>query len=86
MSAFDASKAYVDYLAQRGEKLTVNQALSMKISIPLWQGLPLMGTLASEIRNLLRANKKSDAKKAIKNPNYLFYSLTIRRRYYTILF
>ncbi len=65
VSTFDASKAYVDYLAQRGKKLTVDQALSLKISVPLWQGLPLMGTLASEIRNLLRANKKADAKKVI---------------------
>ncbi len=66
VSAFDASKAYVDNLAQRGKKLTMNQALSLKISVPLWQGLPLMGTLANEIRNLLKANKESDAKKVKK--------------------
>jgi hypothetical protein len=79
VSTFDASKAYVDHLAQRGIDLTVDQAHSLKISVPLWQGLPLLGTLASEIRNLLRGNEQGDAKKVIqsfKKPN-LFCSLAI---------
>ena len=63
---FDVSKAYVDRLAQSGNKLTVAQAGSLERNVPLYLGLEFMGTLSSEIERLLRANKRNEAKKTLR--------------------
>ena len=63
---FDVSKAYVDRLAQSGNKLTVTQAGSLERNVPLYLGLEFMGTLSSEIERLLRANKRNEAKKTLR--------------------
>ncbi len=60
---FDVSKTYVDSLSRRGKKLTVDQTLALKISVPLWQGVPLMKTLAIEIPDLVKENKAKNAQK-----------------------
>ena len=65
ISTLQTSKSYVDYLAQRGESLTVAQAQSVQTNVPLWLGLEFMGTLSGEIGGLLHANKKDDAKKIL---------------------
>ena len=63
---FDVSKVFVDTLAQSGNKLTKAQGLSLQINVPVYLGSQLMGTLASEIERLLRANKKNEAKKTLR--------------------
>ena len=63
---FDVSKAYVDRLAQSGNKLTVAQAGSLERNVPLYLGLEFMGTLSSEIERLLRDNKGDEAKKTLR--------------------
>ena len=63
---FDVSKAYVDRLAQSGNKLTVDQAGSLERNVPLYLGLEFMGTLSSEIERLLTANKRDEAKKTLR--------------------
>ena len=63
---FDVSKAYVDRLAQSGNKLTVAQAGSLERNVPLYLGLEFMGTLSSEIERLLRANKRNEARKTLR--------------------
>ena len=64
--AFTVSKAYADSLAGSGKTLTVNQAKSLQVNVPLFHGMPFMGTLASEIERLLNANEVDDAKKTLK--------------------
>ena len=63
---FDVTKAYVDRLAQSGNKLTKAQAESLERNVPMYIGLEFMGTLASEIDRLLRANKRNEAKKTLR--------------------
>ena len=63
---FEISKAFVDTLAQSGNKLTKAQGLSLQINVPVYLGSQLMGTLASEIERLLRANKRNEAKKTLR--------------------
>ena len=63
---FDFSKAYVDTLAQSGNKLTKAQAESLERNVPLSLGLRFMGTLSSEIERLLRVNKRNEAKKTLR--------------------
>ena len=63
---FDVSKAYVDRLAQSGNKLTKDQGESLERHVPLYLGLEFMGTLSSEIERLLRANKRNEAKKTLR--------------------
>lgn len=60
---FDVSKAYVDNLAQRGLNLTVAQAQTLKVDVPLYQGVPILAELATEISDLLEENDASNAKK-----------------------
>ena len=62
----DLLKAFVDTLAQSGNKLTNAQAQSLQINVPVYLGSPLMGTLQSEIERLLRANKRNEAKKTLR--------------------
>lgn len=64
--AFTVSKVYVDSLAESGKKLTVDQANSLEVNVPLYHGMPFMGTLASEIDRLLKVNEVDDAKKTLK--------------------
>ena len=64
--AFTVSKVYVDSLAESGKRLTVDQANSLEVNVPLYYGMPFMGTLASEIDRLLKANEVDDAKKTLK--------------------
>ena len=64
--AFDVSKAYVDRLAQSGNKLTKDQGESLERNVPLYLGLEFMGTLSSEIERLLRVNKRNEAKKTLR--------------------
>ena len=63
---FDISKVFVDRLAQSGNKLTIAQGLSLQTQVPVYLGAKLMGTLASEIERLLRANKRNEAKKTLR--------------------
>ena len=63
---FDLSKAFVDTLAQSGNKLTKAQGLSLQINVPVYLGSQLMGTLKSEIERLLRANKRNEAEKTLR--------------------
>ena len=65
INTLETSKSYVDNLAQKGVTLTVDEATVVQINVPLWLGLRFMGTLASEIQSLLKANKEDDAAKVL---------------------
>ena len=64
--SFEISKAYVDSLSKTGGKLTEHQALSLKIHVPLWKGLGILGKLELRIKELLNENKRENVEKVLK--------------------
>lgn len=63
---FEVSKRYVDSLSRRGKKLTADQTLSLQVSVPLWQGVPMLKTLAIEIPDLVKENKGGKNAKKVR--------------------
>ncbi|CAB4016298.1 Hypothetical predicted protein [Paramuricea clavata] len=63
---FVISKAYVDSLSKSGGKLTEHQATSLKVNVPLWNGLTLLGKLEHRIKALLKENKRETVEKLLK--------------------
>ena len=60
------SKTFLDGIAQEGEPLGVNEAISLAAHVPVYNGIPFMGTLARNIEDLVKENKAKDAKKCLK--------------------
>ena len=66
LNNFVISKAYVDSLSKSGGKLTEHQGLSLKVHVPLWNGLTLLGKLEHRIKALLKENKRETVEKLLK--------------------
>ena len=64
--AFQKSKDFLNGAAKSGNQLSDSETTSLGTHVPVYNGVAFMGTLASEIRNLIRDNKISDAKKCLK--------------------
>ena len=63
---FEISKAYVDSLSKTGGQLSHHQALSLKVHVPLWKGLAILGKLELRIKEMLNENKRETVYKVLK--------------------
>lgn len=64
--AFEKSKAFLNGVAKSGNQLSDSETTSLSAHVPVYSGVAFMGTLATEIRNILRDNKVGEAKKCLK--------------------
>ncbi len=63
---FQKSKDFLNGVAKSGNQLSDSEATSLSAHVPVYNGVAFMGTLASEIRNIIRDNTIADAKKCLK--------------------
>ena len=64
--AFQRSKAFLNGVAKSGNPLTDSESTSLAAHVPVYEGVAFMGTLATEIRNIIRENEIGEAKRCLK--------------------
>ncbi|XP_078377936.1 uncharacterized protein LOC144661104 [Oculina patagonica] len=66
ISAFQKSKEFLNGVAKSGKQLSDSETTSLSAHVPVYYGVEFMGTLANEIRNIIRGNKRKEGKKCLK--------------------
>ncbi|XP_078377935.1 uncharacterized protein LOC144661103 isoform X3 [Oculina patagonica] len=66
ISAFQKSKSFLNGVAKSGKQLSDSETTSLSAHVPVYHGVEFMGTLAAEIRNIIRGNKRKEGKKCLK--------------------
>lgn len=64
--AFQKSKSFLNGVAKSGNPLSDSETTSLSAHVPVYSGVAFMGTLASEIRNIIRGNNIGEGKKCLK--------------------
>ncbi len=63
---FQKSKDFLNGAAKSGNPLSDSETTSLSANVPVYSGVKFMGTLASEIRNIIIGNKRNEGKKCLK--------------------
>lgn len=63
---FQTSKDFLDGVAKSGNNISEFEANGLGCHVPVYKGVLFMGTLANEIRNIIRDNEIGEAKKCLK--------------------
>ena len=63
---FQTSKDFLDGVAKSGNNISEFEANGLGCHVPVYKGVLFMGTLANEVRNIIRDNEIGEAKKCLK--------------------
>lgn len=63
---FQTSRVFLNGVSKAGRNLTESESTALPSYVPVYNGVAFMGTLSSEIRNIIRGNKAGEAKKCLK--------------------
>ena len=63
---FQTSRAFLNGVSRAGRNLTESESTALPSYVPVYNGVAFMGTLSSEIRNIIRGNEAGEANKCLK--------------------